>query len=143
MEAVESGLADPKQRLSDRARSLEVLVHAHELLRGGPTERLETEEAVSVVEDLRLSEDERDHLRDALREQLAFQEALERLQPGMANAMAREYELLRERWRRIAEGREPLAIGTGIIEGGVVADGPLTAAEKEQLAAWLRARGEL
>lgn len=39
-DAVEAGLRDPRQRLGDRARALEVLVHAHELLAGHSTENV-------------------------------------------------------------------------------------------------------
>jgi transposase-like protein len=140
-QAVESGLADPRQRLGDRARALEVLVHAHELLRGGPTERLETEATVSVVEDLRLTSEQRDQLRSALRDQLTFTATLERLQPGMAAQMDAEYRAIGEKWHRIAEGHEPLAIGPGIIEGEAIEDAPLTDLERAQLAQWARSAG--
>ncbi len=140
-EAVEAGLA--KGRLGDQAKALDTLVRAHELLRGGPTERVSTEATVSVVEDLRLTEDQRDQLRDALRQQIAFNETLERLGPGLAMQMDQEIRAVSDKWHRIAESGEPLALGPGIIEGEAIEDAPLTATEKAQLVAWARARGEL
>jgi transposase-like protein len=41
--AVLEGLHDPRQRLADRARALEVVMNAHALLTGGPTSRVQSE----------------------------------------------------------------------------------------------------
>jgi transposase-like protein len=144
-EAVEAGLADPRQRLGDRARALEVLVHSHELLRGGATENVAVAvaPAENVVDMLALSEEQRETLRDALRAEIAKHEALERLSPGLAEQMDAEYRELGEKWRRIAEGREPLALGPGpvVIDSDEAA--PLTPTEKRQLTEWLKASGQL
>jgi hypothetical protein len=41
--AVLEGLHDPRQRLGDRARALEVVMNAHQLLTGGVTARIQSE----------------------------------------------------------------------------------------------------
>jgi hypothetical protein len=43
VDAVLEGLHDPRQRLADRARALEVVMNAHALLTGGVTSRVQSE----------------------------------------------------------------------------------------------------
>jgi hypothetical protein len=42
LNSVVAGLQDPKARLSDRARALEILLQQHALITGQPTERTES-----------------------------------------------------------------------------------------------------
>jgi hypothetical protein len=72
VDAVLEGLHDPRQRLADRARALEVVMNAHQLLTGGSTSNVS---AISVNIDPNidpesgLSWEERDQLRDWLEAQ--------------------------------------------------------------------------
>jgi transposase-like protein len=147
-DAVEDGLKDPRQRLGDRARALEVLVHAHELIAGRATENvaMQVAPAESVVDMLALSDEQRHDLANMLRQAIDMRETLERLSPGLGDQMDAEATALTAKWKRIAEGREvPLLgpgaplLGSGIIEGEE--DAPLTPAERSQLETWLQAIG--
>lgn len=142
-DAVEQGLKDPRQRLGDRARALEVLVHAHELMAGRATENvaMQVAPAESVVDMMALTEEQRRELANTLRRALDMRETLERLSPGLGDRMEAESIALADRWNRIAEAREPLALGPGIIEGEVIEDAPLTRDEWRQLVAEGEAKG--
>lgn len=69
VDAVLSGLRDPKSRLSDRAHALDVLARHHALLTGGVTERTESE--TTVIEDGGLTFEQRLQLAAFLDEALA------------------------------------------------------------------------